>query len=506
MIKRWVAAGMLNDERSFRRDVGARNRCEPGRVPLAPARQPASGELTGVLYRPRPFPLNNHRKYSRLYYILEYGGSMAKVVRREWQSDVGGGLPRRDRQSCHYDSYVPDPLRDRAVALDGAVAADVADAENAITRLNTEASTLVDTEALALVDTEALARLLLRAESVASSKIEGLEVGGRRLLRAEAARALGEETADVTADEVLGNIDSMVWAVQAAVDAPTVTSHHLLEVQRRLLVGIRLEEHAGRFRTEQNWIGGSSYNPCSAAFVPPPPELVEELVADLCAFCNNDDLPAVAQAAIAHAQFETIHPFVDGNGRTGRALIHMVLRRRGLAPRVLPPVSLVLATRAKDYVAGLTATRYVGAPSSSEAHQGLNQWVGTFAAACTRAVNDAGEFEARTRELRAAWRERAGSVRGGSAVDLLIRALPGAPIVTVNSAADLIGRTFQATNGAINRLVEAGVLSQINVGRRNRAFEAPDLIEAFTDLERQLASPRGDTRVSAPARRVPRHR
>ncbi|MCL2395643.1 MAG: Fic family protein [Acidimicrobiaceae bacterium] len=73
-------------------------------------------------------------------------------------------------------------------------------------------------------------------------------------------------------------------------------------------------------------MGGSPYNPCSAAFVPPPPEFVEELVADLCAFCNDDSLPAVAHAAIAHAQFETIHPFVDGNGRTGRALIHLVLR------------------------------------------------------------------------------------------------------------------------------------------------------------------------------------
>lgn len=423
---------------------------------------------------------------------------MAKVVRREWQSDVGAGLPRRDRQSCHYDAYVPDPLRDRAITLEGAVAADVADAENAITRLNAEASTLVDTEALA--------RLLLRAESVASSKIEGLEVGGRRLLRAEAARAMGEETSDVTADEVLGNIDAMVWAVQTAVEAPAITADHLLEVQRRLLVGTRLEEHAGRFRTEQNWIGGSSYNPCSAAFVPPPPELIEKLVADLCAFSSNDDLPAVAQAAIAHAQFETIHPFVDGNGRTGRALIHMVLRRRGLAPRVLPPVSLVLATWARDYVAGLTATRYIGASSSPEAHQGINQWVGTFAAACTRAVNDAGDFERRTRELQAAWRERVGSVRANSAADLLIRALPGAPIVTVNSAAELIDRTFQATNGAIDRLVDAGVLSQINVGRRNRAFEAPDLIEAFTDLERQLASPGDNTLVSAPKRPVPRRR
>src|SRR5665648_229225 len=260
---------------------------------------------------------------------------MAKVIRKHWQSEASAGLPRKDRQSCEYEAYVPDPLMGRAIVLEGAVAADVADAEAAITRLNFEAS--------ALVDTEALARLLLRAESVASSKIEGLEIGPRRLLEAEAARALGQKGADVTASEVLGNIEAMVYAVRSVRSDEELTLEQLLEIHRRLLAGSRLEESGGKIRSQQNWIGGSSYNPCSAAFVPPPPELVHDLLLDLCRFCNDDSLPAVVQAALAHAQFETIHPFIDGNGRTGRALIHLTLRRRGLAPRVLPPVSLVLA-------------------------------------------------------------------------------------------------------------------------------------------------------------------
>lgn len=91
--------------------------------------------------------------------------------------------------------------------------------------------------------------------------------------------------------------------------------------------------------------------------MPPPPERVKELMEDLVAFMNRGDLPPVVQAAIAHAQFEIIHPFADGNGRVGRALIHVVLRRRGLAPRYVPPVSLVLAADARAYVAGLTAFR-----------------------------------------------------------------------------------------------------------------------------------------------------
>ncbi len=423
---------------------------------------------------------------------------MATVTKSRWVSDIPTGLPRRDRRGCEYEAYLPDPLGGRSFLLDGSVAADVADAEKAVQRLNAEAETLLNTEALA--------RLLLRAEAVASSHIEGLEVGGRRLLRAEAAKALGVPAEDVTAEEVLGNIEAMTWAVTTLASADAVTVGGLLEVHRRLLAGTRLEEQGGKIRSTQNWIGVSSYNPCSAAFVPPPPERVRPLLEDLCSFCNEDELPAVAQAGIAHAQFETIHPFADGNGRTGRALIHVILRRRGLAPRVLPPVSLVLATWADDYVSGLTATRYVGSPGSKLAVAGLNQWVGLFAAACQRAVDDALEFENRIRQIQASWKAAVGRIRRKSAVDLLITVLPGAPIITVNSAAQLIGRSFERTNEAMAKLEAAGVIRRITVGRRNRAFEARAILDAFTDLERQLASPSGNSVSSPPTRPAPRRR
>jgi Fic family protein len=421
---------------------------------------------------------------------------MSKVTRRTWTSEIGSGLPRADQRSCEYEAYVPDLLLDRKLRFPSDVAADVSEAERAIARLNESAR--------ALQSTEALARLLLRAESVASSKIEGLEVGGRRLLRAEAARELGDPAQDVTAEEVLGNIEAMRFATEHLAAAEAVTLDGILEVHRRLLAGTRRAEHGGVMREEQNWIGGSSFNPCGADFVPPPPEEVEPLLLDLCAFCNDDSLPPVAQAAIAHAQFETIHPFVDGNGRTGRALIHVVLRRRGLAPGVLPPVSLVLATWSDGYVQALTATRYLADADSEEAIDSANRWIGLFASAARRAVDDAMLFEVKIRDIQDRWRQAVGKVRRNSAIDLLIEVLPGAPILTVPAAAGLIHRTFQATNGAIERLVEAGVLGQIKVGRRNRAFEAQEVIRAFTDLERQLASPMGDTNISLPARTVPR--
>ena len=420
---------------------------------------------------------------------------MAHLEERTWEGNFAGPT-RRDRLPCRYSVYFPDRLADRSFALDGDVAADVADAEADLVRLNTTAT--------ALTNTEALARLLLRAESVASSRIEGLVVGARRLLRADAARQLGVEVRDGTANEILANIDAMAWGVASVEPGGSITIETVLEVHRRLLAGSRLEEHGGNLRSAQNWIGGSGYNPCSAEFVPPPPDAVPDLLDDLLDFCNDDGLPTLAQAAIAHAQFETIHPFVDGNGRTGRALIHLVLRRRGIAEHFLPPTSLILATWADDYVAGLTATRYVDDPASEAAHAGINRWVALFAGACRRAVADARWFEEQVSSLQQDWRERAGNPRQGSTTQLLIGALPGAPVLTTATAAELTGRSFQAANQAINRLVETGVLAQVNVGRRNRAFEAPELIDAFTALERRMASPLGDTLVSEPTRDAPR--
>ena len=134
----------------------------------------------------------------------------------------------------------------------------------------------------------------------------------------------------------------------------------------------------------------------------------------------------------------------------------------------------------------------------------MNRWIGLFASACKRATGDAALFEERVGALQEAWRVRLGRVRADSAADLLVRALPGMPVFTVQSAAQLIGRSVPAVNDAVGRLVDAEVISQWSLGRRNRAFEAAELIRAFTDLERRLASPDGDTRTSPPARRVPR--
>jgi Fic family protein len=421
---------------------------------------------------------------------------MATLIRSRWTSSFEG-MSRRDRQGCEYGAYLPDPLTGWELALPADLVADLSDAEAAIRRLNATGGSHVSPEGLA--------RFLLRAESVASSKIEGLEAGPRRLLDAEVVLAQGGEAADRIAFEVLANVAAMEAAVDVGSSTDTVTLDDLLGIHRILMERSATPGIGGIIRTVQNWIGGSSYNPCSAAFVPPPPDTLDALLDDLLAYVNGDDHPALVQAAIAHAQFETIHPFADGNGRTGRALIHVILRRRGLAPRFVPPISLVLATWAGDYIAGLTAYRHVGAPRSPDRSTGAGTWLRTFAAAAHRSCADAESYAVKIEALDARWRELLGRVRANSAVELLLDRLPGVPVITVDSAARLIERSEMRTGEAINRLEAAGVLRQRNVGRqRYRVFEAADVVDLFTGLERALASTTGDTATAPPTRRVPR--
>ena len=145
-----------------------------------------------------------------------------------------------------------------------------------------------------------------------------------------------------SAKAVAANVSAMEEAIAVGDRDTPVTVDDLLAIHAVLMAGDQ-PARPGHVRGEQNWIGGRLGNPSGAAFVPPPEDLVMPLLGDLVAFIARDDLPSVPQAAIAHAQFETIHPFIDGNGRAGRALVHVVLRRRGVAARFVPPISIVLA-------------------------------------------------------------------------------------------------------------------------------------------------------------------
>lgn len=383
-----------------------------------------------------------------------------------WQSDPTRNAPPRHRRACRYVAFLPATLTALDFTLDSTLAGLVSDAEQEIRRLNDEGG-----EALA-----PLARLLLRTESIASSKVEGLQVGVSELARAEAKLDSGLRPGS-TAREVIANIDAMSLAVEEAARTIPFGPAEILAIHRRLLEKSPRERIAGRFRTSQNWIGGNDYTPCGADFVPPPPEHVESLLADLCAAIADETLPPLVQAALVHAQFETIHPFEDGNGRTGRALVHVILRRRGIAPRFVPPISVVFARARERYIAGLDAFR----------GPGVEDWLTEFAMAMITAARLARTYVARVRALQESWRARLRATerapRADAAAWAIIDQLPAHPVITAPKAVAATERALPRVNDGIARLVDAGVLLPLTSGKRNRMWEAEGLLELIAELE-----------------------
>lgn len=391
------------------------------------------------------------------------------LVPRTWQYDPTLYAPPRYRRPCAYDAFIPD-LLDSLPSIVPEVAGTISAAEDAIRQLN----------AVAQPALQPFARLLLRTESIASSKVEGMQVDARTLARAEARSEVGVSIGREAA-EILANIDAMQLAVDDAAAAVELTVDHVLSIHRVLLAEApNADRVAGVVRDKQNWIGGNDYNPCGADFVPPPPEDVDRLLNDLVMFCNDESLPPLAQAAFAHAQFETIHPFADGNGRTGRALVQVILRRRRIAPDYVPPISVVLAADKSLYIAGLVAFR-----ESRE-----NDWLETFAVAAARAAQLAADYLVQVQHLQAEWRERLRGIvkREDAAAWLLISELPGHPIISTAVGSALTGRSKPRVQQAIDQLVEAEVLLPLSSGKRNRQWEAIGLLDLLADLE--AAQPR----------------
>lgn len=390
---------------------------------------------------------------------------MSTTVRALWEGQSGGfGETSR---TFWYEAFVPDEIAAIDPALPLSAAEAIAEAERALLDL---------TGIPGLIGLEALSRQLLRAESVASSRIEGLSLSHRRLAKA----MFDPEQADRTARGVVGNIKAMERAIAIGTSADSINTGDFLELHRILFQGTEDERLGGRIRETQNWLGGSSINPRRAEFIPPPAAEVSRLLNDLCRFVNRADLPPVAQSAIAHAQFETIHPFADGNGRVGRALIQVILRRREVARSFVPPISLVLVANARSYVEGLTLYR------DGE----LAAWVTRFAHVVRDSTVLSRQLSDALTSLQRNWREAARRPRRDSATQRLIELLAERPIIDIPTAATELEVSYPQAREAVLRLEEAQVLRQVTIGRkRNRAWEAPSLLDLLDSFESEALTP-----------------
>lgn len=377
------------------------------------------------------------------------------------QSSGGSGKARR------YKAFVPDRIGDSEPRLASATMALCERAGNAVRELNVDLK--------GLVPLESLGRQLLRSEALASSQIEGLSVPHRKLAEAE----LPGYAKPHRALEIVGAIDAMERAAEIGTGAEGFTLGAIAEIHRALAVAPPLDRLAGQIREEPSWIGGGS--PADAEYVGPPHEEVRPLLEDLCRFIDRSDISPLPQAAIAHAQFELIHPFGDGNGRVGRCLIHGIFRRRGLAPRYVPPISLVLGANKDAYVAGLQEFR------AGE----TDLWVTQFARAVEVSADSARAFSAEVADLQSDWRRLLGPVRSDAAVLPLIQLLPRYPVITAAVAEGEIGRSRPATINALSQLHEIGALTRHRNQKKGDSWEAKELFALLGWFEEQARSASG---------------
>jgi Fic family protein len=366
-------------------------------------------------------------------------------------------------------AFIPSRIAALPFPLEGEAVAAISDASKAIQHLE-NAPPRVETVA-------AVARNLMRSESAASSRIEGVLISHKRLARAEFEEDKGGR--DPRAAEVLGNVRAMYQAIELGAAPKRFTIADIEEIHRTLLRFTEDAEIAGVVRDKQNWIGGNDFNPIGATYVPPPPEEVRDLLEDLCDFIARDDLAPLAQAAIVHAQFENIHPFVDGNGRTGRALIYAVLQRRGEIQTYVPPISLVLAAQPKAYVGGL------GAFSQGD----VSLWCARFAKAGMTAAQYAEQMADEIAEKQDEWLGRLGQPRKDSAVRQLVSVLPAHPVIDVPVGQKLTGKSHVAVGQALKRLEDAGVVRRLHEKRWGRVWECDELLDLIGRFEKGLGSP-----------------
>lgn len=378
-----------------------------------------------------------------------------------WRQERRGGS-KQDRMLREVETRIPPFIADGDVHVPaGLIGAN----ESALLALGA-----MDAEAAG--QSVALARFLIRTESVASSKIERVSASVE-----DFARALAGNKSNMSAMSMVAATTALGTMVEAAGDSGRISAEDILRAHRDLMRDDLTEgPYAGRVRDSQNWIGGSDYSPLGALYVPPPPELVSELLDDLVRFANRDDLPTLIQAALAHAQFESIHPFGDGNGRIGRALIGAILRRRGVTRNTVVPVASGLLARREDYFDALTDYR-----------EGILEPLLTLILRAATVAAEAGrESIRRISTFPEDWAERV-DARRGSAAAAIIPAFFDNPVMGVDDVESVTGSRGQATYAALTRLEEAGIVQEITGRKRDKVWAASDLLAELTVLDSRIA-------------------
>lgn len=363
------------------------------------------------------------------------------------------GLTRADRQGGSYLRYHPDKLTSVSNTLHGDVLEHAADVSTALGRLG---------ERLRSNPLPILYSTMIRSESISSSWIEGIQENARAIAIAQ----IGDKAASHDASSVIRNVDAMKEAIEI-LGVGAWTHKNVLDIHHDLLPWHRLG-----YRTEQVWIGGSTR--FNADYAGPPHELVRSYMDDLLSYANaSGDLPVV-QAAIIHAQFETIHPFEDGNGRVGRALFHGILKRAGLVDGGVIPLSAVLRDDVNGYVKALTMYRYDG----TDRDRALNAYVEQFLNYVASAVSAAERFRLAAIDIHDRWRHSVSGFRSDSSIHRAVDLVVEYPVISARFLADNLGVSAVSAQKLVKRLDSVGIVRPATGKYRKSAlYQADDILD-----------------------------
>lgn len=362
-------------------------------------------------------------------------------------------LPKsaRRRMLPTYEASIPHLIANRDVILSPQLTARVSDLRVSIARFDGEQ----------MQRGYDLPALLLRSESSASSQIEHLTSSVRNVALAE----LADESPQ-NARLVAGNVAAMRKAL-ASQDEITVDS---IRDVHRILINWSGESFGGELRREQVWVGGTPYSPHGAHYVPPTWQRVPEYLDDIVTFISREDVDPIVQAAVAHAQFETVHPFIDGNGRTGRVLLHKILRRSGVLLHVTLPLSAGLLHNVDAYMKSLEA--YQEGNPIAVVEQLVDALELSLMVGRLVARNLDGVF--------AGWRGLM-TERANSSIHRLPLVLAEQPVVTVPYVAEKMGITTRAAQNLVSRACEYEILRPLGNRRRGVFYQADELIDVLEE-------------------------
>lgn len=359
-------------------------------------------------------------------------------------------LRAAQRQSGEYQAAVPAEIANLDLRLPSDVLADAEEASQEIARFDTELGGEI----------VPFASVLLRTESAASSKIENLTASARAIAEAE---TLGT-TKRRNASMIVANTKAM----QAAIDLADRISDEAILAMHDALMHETEPRIAGKWRAEQVWIGGGNFGPGGADFIAPHQDRVPGAIDDLVQFAKRSGIAVLPQIAIAHAQFETIHPFPDGNGRTGRALVQSMLRNKRLARQVTVPVSAGLLTDTNSYFQALTAYRE-GDPAPI---------VERLSEASILAVINGRQLVADLQTIRGQWDSKI-TARRDSAVHRVADLLIKRPVVNAQLVSDQLNIAVSNVYRYLAPLLESEIIVEFTDQARNRAWRAQEVLDAL---------------------------